>query len=63
MQFALLVYESSESFATRKDEKTDCGPQKSRTLFQPKPQGSVRCPPTGIHPCNNALRNSRTPLI
>src|SRR6516162_7360962 len=35
-----------------------CGPQKSRTLLQPKTQGSFRCPPTGIHPCcNNALRS------
>ena len=40
-----------------------CGPQKSRTLLQPKTQGSFRCPPTGIHPCNNALRSPRILLI
>ena len=40
-----------------------CGPQKSRTLFIIRTQGSFQRPPTGIHPCNNDTESLRILLI
>ena len=44
------------AFASPFSSVQTCGPQKTRTLFQPKAQGSLRCPATRFYPCNKCYR-------